>query len=378
MQIAFYAPLKPPGHPTASGDRTVARGLMAALERAGHVVTVASTFRSFDRGDRARQARLREVGRRLADRLARRLGRGPARPDLWFTYHLYHKAPDWLGPEVADHLGIPYVVAEASYAPKQAGGAWELGHRAAADAIRRADRVVQLNPADAECVLPLLASPDRLVRISPFIDTAPFRATPREAARERIAARFGPHPALPWLVTVAMMRADQKLSSYRVLARALAQVTGDPWHALLAGAGPAEPEVRDAFAPLEGRITWIGMLDRVSLADLYRAGDLYLWPAVKEAWGMTLIEAQAAGLPVVAGRSGGVAAVVADGRTGLLTPEGDADAFAAAVRRLLGDPGLRTRMSGAAEDRAAREHDIAAAADRLDTMLRGLLHSRAA
>ena len=43
-------------------------------------------------------------------------------PELWLTYHLYYKAPDWLGPAVRAALGIPYVVAEASVAPKRAGG----------------------------------------------------------------------------------------------------------------------------------------------------------------------------------------------------------------------------------------------------------------
>ena len=55
-------------------------------------------------------------------------------------------------PGGGEKLGIPYVVAEASYAPKQAGGRWDLGHRAVAEAIRHAALVLQLNPADAECV----------------------------------------------------------------------------------------------------------------------------------------------------------------------------------------------------------------------------------
>src|SRR5207253_11404693 len=60
-------------------------------------------------------------------------------PELWFTYHLYHKAPDWLGPQIADALRIPYVVAEASDAPKQASRGWAAGRRAAERAIRRSE-----------------------------------------------------------------------------------------------------------------------------------------------------------------------------------------------------------------------------------------------
>ena len=126
MRIAFYAPLKPPTHGTPSGDRRVAGLLMDALERVAEHIELVSTFRSFDGdGDRARQEALRGQGEALAQRLVAGWRAAPAalRPDLWFTYHVYYKAPDWLGPAVSAALGIPYVIAEASYAEKRAGGA---------------------------------------------------------------------------------------------------------------------------------------------------------------------------------------------------------------------------------------------------------------
>ena len=69
------------------------------------------------------------------------------------------RPPDWLGPAVSAALDILYIVAEASYAPKRDGGAWDLGHRAAGDAIRRADAVVGLKSHNAPCILPLLDDP---------------------------------------------------------------------------------------------------------------------------------------------------------------------------------------------------------------------------
>lgn len=189
-----------------------------------------------------------------------------------------------------------------------------------------------------------------------------------------MAAAFDLDPSAPWLLTVAMMRSDQKLSSYQTLATALLSLTDLPWTLIVAGAGPAEAEVRSAFASLADRIRWVGMLDRKRLIRLYRGADLFVWPAVKEAWGMALLEAQAAGLPVVAGRSGGVAAVVADGDSGLLAPEGDAGAFAAGVRKLLLDPERRKAMSQAAAARVAAQHDIEIAAALLDRHLRALTH----
>ena len=117
MRIAFYAPLKSPTHGTPSGDRRIAGLLMEALARAGHRVELASTFRSYDgSGQAQRQEALREQGMALGRRLAAQWRDAPlgARPDLWVTYHVYYKAPDWLGPEASAALGVPYVIAEAS------------------------------------------------------------------------------------------------------------------------------------------------------------------------------------------------------------------------------------------------------------------------
>ena len=111
MRIAFYAPMKAPTASTLSGDRHIARLMMTALARGKHQPELISRFSSRDgRGDRTRQGRLSSLGVRLAARLIRRLRNRPAgaRPEAWLTYHLYHKAPDWLGPAVTAALGIPY------------------------------------------------------------------------------------------------------------------------------------------------------------------------------------------------------------------------------------------------------------------------------
>jgi glycosyltransferase involved in cell wall biosynthesis len=381
MRIAFYAPLKPPNHPVASGDRTMARLLMAALRQAGHQVDIASILRSRDgTGDAARQQRLRRLGLRLAARFVRRCEADPARrPALFLTYHLYYKAPDWLGPIVADALGIPYVVAEASLAEKRRDGPWRLGHEAAAAAIRRADAVIGLNSADRDGLLPALAAPDRWHALKPFLPVAPFAAARarREASREQLAAEFGLDPAVPWLVAVAMMRPGDKLASYRLLAASLARLRERPWQLVLVGDGSARPAVADALAPFAERIVWRGTLAPPALADALAAADLFVWPAINEAYGMALLEAQAAGLPVLAGASGGVPDLIADGVTGRLVPPHDAAAFAAALADLLGDPAACRRLGAAAAERAAAAHDIAPAADRLDRLLRRLVEDAA-
>ena len=381
MRIAFYAPLKPPGHPVASGDRTMARLLIAALRQAGHEVEVAALLRSRDgAGDRAYQERVRAIGHSLAERFIRRCARAPGRrPDLWFTYHLYYKAPDWLGPRVAQALGIPYVVAEASVAGKRRAGPWRLGHAALLAALGRADAVIGLNSADREAVLPVLSAPARYNVVAPFIDTSPFAraAVARQAHRAALAAEHHVDPAIPLLVTVAMMRDGDKLASYRLLAAALMQNLALPWHLLVIGDGPARGAVEAVFAPCAGRVTWLGRLEGPALATTLAAGDLLVWPAINEAYGMALLEGQAAGLPVLAGASGGVADIVADGLTGRLTPPGDAAAFAAALGELLTAPDRRRALGAAASSRTAAAHDLAGAAVLLDGILRGVVEGEA-
>lgn len=381
MRIAFYAPMKPPSHPTPSGDRRMARLLIQALRAAGHRVTLASRFRSRDgTGDPARQARLSARGQGLARRLAARYRALPAdrRPQAWFTYHLYYKAPDWLGPAVSAALGLPYLVAEASIAPKRADGPWRLGHQASAAAVAAADAVLCFNAVDAECLRPLLADPGRLVGLKPFLDAAPFAAAGRPGTRAALAGRLGLDADRPWLIAVAMMRRGDKLASFRVLGRALARIADRPWALLVAGDGPARAEVESALEPLGPRVRYLGRQAPAALPDLYGAADLCVWPAMREAYGMALLEAQAAGLPVVAGFGVGVEAVVVDGVTGLLTPTGDAAAFAAAVERLLASPRQRAAMGRAAQRQIEAEHGLAAAAQRLDAVLSRVLMDRAA
>jgi glycosyltransferase involved in cell wall biosynthesis len=376
MRIAFYAPMKPPDHSAPSGDRRVARLLIQALGLAGHEVALASRLRSYDReGSRRRQAALRASGARLARRLVESLQQRPPdeRPDLWFTYHLYHKAPDWLGPAVAGALGIPYVVAEASFARKQAGGPHASGHAAVARALARADAVISFTPEDEAGVAPLVREARRLHRLAPFLDQAPFAAARagRAAHRAALARRLELDPALPWLLAVGMMRPGDKLASYRLLARALDLIAGRRYALIVVGDGAARATVEDELAgPL---VRMAGAQEPEAMPEFYAAADLMVWPAVNEAYGMALLEAAAAGLPAIAGRERGVPEIIAEGETGRLVEPRRPEAFAAALVALLDDEGLRARLGAAAMARVAERHSLSAASAALDAILHALV-----
>jgi glycosyltransferase involved in cell wall biosynthesis len=363
VRIACYAPLKPPDHPVPSGDRQIARSLLQALTVGGHEAFVASRFRSFDaKGDRNRQERLRGLGARIAERLVARW-QSVEPPDLWFTYHVHHKAPDHLGPAVTRALGMPYVIAEASIARRQRDGAWSEGYADALAAIRAADAIVFLNPADIAGVRDARGDCAAPEPFTPFLDVAAFTRD------MHVAPRASPDAPVR-LITIAMMRERAKLPSYRMLAAALAGLRDLPWNLSIVGDGPARAEVAAAFADHPDRVRFLGAQPPAEVAHLLGRSDLFVWPAIDEAFGLVFLEAQACGVPVVGADSPGVSSVVAAGRTGLLPPLGDIDAFAAATRTLIVDRELRARMARHASAYVREQHDLPLAAARLDAIVR--------
>ena len=357
MHIAFYAPLKSPGHPVPSGDRKMARQLVAALEASGHRVETASELRMYTTlpHDAGIIARARHEAETIIARWERE-GGTPA--DLWFSYHPYYKAPDIIGPIVCRHFGIAYVTAEASYAGKRDEDQWRDSQALVIDGIRLARVNFCFTPGDAEG-LARIADKTRIAMLAPFID---LKANARPASHSL-------HDPLR-LVSVAMMRPGVKVASYRLLAAALARLDGIDWRLSVAGAGPSMPEVRQAFAGLGGdRVDFLGELEPSAVTGLLEESDLFVWPGFGEAYGLSYLEAQAAGLPVVALATHGVPSVVRHGETGVLVQEAEPDAFAAAIARIAGDPELYARLSGAARRFVVEERSLAAAAGVLERYL---------
>nr|WP_246742483.1 glycosyltransferase family 4 protein [Microvirga splendida] len=358
--------MKSPNHPLPSGDRTMARLLLKALDRAGFGPTVASELRSLDKaGDPQQQALIRQQSLEEALRLVERYKALPeqGRPCLWFTYHVHYKAPDWIGPRVADALNIPYAVAEGSRAAKRAHGRWALGHEGAEAALDRADAVFVMTAHDREALEAAKPPHQALVDLPPFLDAQDWPAPSARRSPGRV----------PRLLTVAMMRNGDKLASYRILAAALERLRHLPWSLDIVGDGEARQEIVQLFAPLADRVRHHGQIEnRADLKALYDTADLFVWPAVNEAYGMVLLEAQVLGCPVLAGAFGGVASVVKHGETGLLTPPGDIAAFADALSLLLQSRDQLRRLGANALRFVRQERDLDQTALRLRNALEPL------
>ncbi len=375
MRIAFYAPLKAPTHPTASGDRRVARLLMDALQLAGHTVELVSELRSFDgSGDLARQQALRQAGRDAAQALIDRWRDGAcdARPDVWFTYHLYYKAPDWLGPAGCAALDLPYVVAEASHASKRLTGPWAMGEAAVLEALQQADLLLCPTAHDVAGLRLAAPASARIERLPPFLDPTPYRraARKRGLARARLCSAHAIPDDQPWMLVAAMMRPGDKLASYGVLAQTLALLRDLRWQLLVAGDGAARAQVEALLSDAApGRVHFLGACDARVMAAAYAAADLCIWPAVNEAYGMAMLEAQAAGTAVVSCATRGVPDVVLHGVTGLLADTTAAPPLAACARTLLTDAALCAAMGRAAARFVEEQRSLAQAAVRLRHLL---------
>ena len=110
-------------------------------------------------------------------------------------------------------------------------------------------------------------------------------------------------------------------------------------------------------AGVDDRFHFLGA--RGDVPELLGDADVAVVPSLwAEAFGLTVVEAMAAGVPLVAARSGGIPELVEDGRTGILVPPGDADALADAVRGLLADPSAAGEMARRARDAARRRFSL--------------------
>jgi hypothetical protein len=347
MKLAFYAPLKPPDHATPSGDRAMARAIIAALEHAGAKVELASRLRSREgTGDQKAQSEIAQQAQSECERL-NTLGHD-AGWQAWVTYHNYYKAPDLIGPPVAQALNIPYLQIESTRAQKRLGGPWHDFAVAAEAASDAADVIFHVTQRDAIALRRDAPVGQHLIHLHPFL------------ARTNLPRQSKGHTKM---LSVGMMRPGDKLASYELIAETLALLPANTWQLHIAGDGPARAQVETLMVPFGTAVTFLGKLDQPALADAYHTSALLFWPGVNEAFGLTYLEAQAAGVPVVAQDRPGVRDVLAPGQ--YPTEQEGAAGLATLVSALLSDPEKRRSIGATARAHVAAHHLLPAASKTL-------------
>jgi glycosyltransferase involved in cell wall biosynthesis len=251
--------------------------------------------------------------------------------------------------------------------------------RFSAVALRRADRVTVATSATEMAVREIAGTGVDVTRVPMGVDlTAPPRPHLVKYVRETYRRGRGP------LLVFAGRIVEEKgiLDIVRAVAL-LAPDLGDVSAALI-GSGQHADTVRKAAndAGVADRVHLPGWVDAADLPSWLAAGDVALAPSRvgadgwTEGQGLTIVEAMAAGTPVIATRTGGIPDTIDDAVNGLLVPPADPDALAAAIRRIVGSPDLAQALATAGRRTARERFDRSATAARMISIYRNVLEQR--
>jgi len=200
------------------------------------------------------------------------------------------------------------------------------------------------------------AAPQNVVTVHNGLDVAEF-GTLNPEARATTREAFGIPPTAPLVGSVGRLHPQK---DFATLLKAMVCVRDrlPDAHLLLVGDGDLKPELVSQARSLElaQTVTFAG--HRTDIPEILSAVDLLVLPSLWEGLPNALLEAMAAGLPVVATAVGGTPEVVVDGVTGFLVPPRDPQALADAILRLLRNPELRQRMGEAGRARVAAHFSI--------------------
>lgn len=296
--------------------------------------------------------------------------------------HSHYWLSGWAGVLLHDVLRVPLAISfhtlgrvkDATRRPDQTP-AGLLRIAAETEVIARAGCVIASTQAEAaQLIEHYAANPERLCVSPPGVDHRVFYPGDRRAAREALGLP-GDGPLVLFVGRIQPLKGpDIALAAFALLAVRL------PDCRLLVVGGPSGPQGREesaflragtAAAGLEGRVLLHDPLPHPEIATAYRAADVVVVPSRSESFGLVAAEAQACGIPVVASAVGGLAHNVADGESGLLVPGWDPADYAAALGRVLTEPGLAERLGRGAVANA-EQFSWPATADRMLELYRGI------
>ena len=206
--------------------------------------------------------------------------------------------------------------------------------------------------------------------IPPGVDVGRFRPASRPE-RDRWRDRLGLRPEIPTVVSVSRL-VPRKGMDTLVQAAALLAAEGRDLQVVIAGDGRDRVRLQRLAGRTAAPVRLLGRLGDDDLAALVGCADVFAmlcrarWRGMEqEGFGIVFLEAAAAGVPQVAGRSGGAHEAVADGETGIVLDPATPAAAAAAIDALLSDSGRRAEMGAAARQRAETAFSYDLLADRL-------------
>ncbi len=240
--------------------------------------------------------------------------------------------------------------------------------------LKKADRFVAISRAIEEELAMAGMEAKRIVRIPNAVDEDRF-APPTAEKKQRLRNALGLEACRPLVLYTGRLVRSKGLPHLLQAWNRLADDFPEA-HLLLVGGGGndignCEAELR-AFCKangLERRVTFTG--DVSDVVPWLQASDVFVFPTLNEAFGISLIEAMACGLPCITTAVGGVRDIVEDGENALVIPPENAGALEAAFRRLWSDPTLAQRLGTAGRRTVQERYGHAAVARQYETLFKG-------
>lgn len=352
MKISFYMPFKPFGHKNPSGDLITGMELHDFLSKKNHEVDIASALRS--RWLYLKPWKFLNVARER-DRVISAQKNSPA--DIWLSYHTYYKAPDLLGPICSSRLSIPYVIFQGIYSTKRKRSLKTFPGFLLNRAALQAAQVVFTNKKTDEHNLKRLLPEERVKYISPGLipDQFNFDLVARRALKEQW--NVGERRVV---MTTAMLRPGVKTTGVIKVIDSCAELRkrGHDLILIVIGDGVNRSMIeQEGREKLSDNILFLGKIPRHELYRYYSAADVFAFPGIEEALGMVYLEAQSAGLPVVAFNNWGAKEAVIHNETGLLSSAEKPEAFTQDIETLVVDRDRRIKMRDAAKTHIRTNHD---------------------
>ncbi len=293
-------------------------------------------------------------------RTARRLAR------LAKAYDVIHSNSLWahLDCALAGRIARRPVVLELHDLVRQG-----VGRRVQRAAVRLASCTIAVSRAVAESVG---GRPHNLHVVPQGVDPVRFQPGPPDAAWR---ARLSSDPDDPIIGVVGRVDPEKGI---RTVLQAMTMLDGpaERSHLAVVGApaldnGSYEAELQaEAAGMLGDRCRFVGQVDEVPA--VLRSLDVLVNASASEPFGLSVLEAQACGVPVIGSASGGIPEFVTDGETGLLVTPGRPDDLAAELNRLLATSGLRDDLRHRARSGVVARHTIAARAETVAQLYRSL------
>jgi len=269
---------------------------------------------------------------------------------------------------VGPHLRLPYDLLLHG-AEVTVPGRLPLSRQLLSHVLTGARRVIAFGGYPAAEAERAAGRPLPLRTIPCGIDSSRFR--PLEPDERRDARKRLGLPDGPLVVSLSRLVPRKGMDVLIDAAARLAARIPDV-HVVIAGSGRDRDRLERRVAATGAPVTFLGRVPDEDVPELYGAADVYAmlcrnrWGGLEqEGFGIVFLEAAAAGVPQVAGDSGGASEAVLDGETGVVVDPTDVDQVAAALERLLVDGDLRARMGAAARARAVEQFDHDRLAPRL-------------